>query len=113
QLHQLGGVLQLTAGSIDVAATRTANERRNSRSYEHALKRQHAVVRRRGEGNLRAGIERDQVYFGAQSANQVHHLAGVLNAIVDTVEQNILEGQALAIAERELAQRRHQLLDGP
>src|ERR1035438_3625664 len=91
-LHQFRCALELPAGGVDVAAAGTADERRDASSREHALKRQHALLRRRRERNFRAGIQRDQVYLGPQTTNQVNHLAGVLNAIVDPAEQDVLEG---------------------
>src|SRR5208337_5336037 len=61
QLDQFRSVLELAAGGIDIASARATDERRNSRPGEHILKRQHTFLRRHREGNLRSGIQSNQV----------------------------------------------------
>jgi hypothetical protein len=96
-------VLELAASGVDIAAARTAHEGGNSGSRQHALEGEYAIVGRRGKGNLRTWIQGDQIYFGPQTANQVNHLSRVLHLIVNPSEQDVLESQPLAVAEREVA----------
>src|SRR5271157_5927178 len=98
QLHQLRRVLELAASGVDVAAPRSPNEGRDARSGEYALKCEYSLLRRRRERNLRPGIQGNQIYFGPQTADELHHLSRVLRVIVHAAQQNIFEGEPLAIA---------------
>src|SRR5208337_1453339 len=70
QLDQFHGVLELTAGGIDIASARATDEGWNSRPGQHLLKRQHAFLRWHREGNLRSGVQCNQVDLGPQAADE-------------------------------------------
>src|SRR5271157_5103398 len=113
QLHQLRRVLELAASGVDVAAPRSPNEGRDARSGEYALKCEYSLLRRRRERNLRPAIQRDQVNFGAQTADELNHFARVLHVVVQATQQDVLKGEPLAIAQWELPKRSHKLFDRP
>src|SRR5271157_2678491 len=83
KLHQLGGVLELTASGVNVAPARAADESRNAGLHQDALKCQHTIGIWGVERNFGAGIQRDQVHLRAQSANQVDNRPRVLRVVVD------------------------------
>src|SRR5271157_1887400 len=113
QLHQLCRVFELATGGVNIAAAWTTDKRRNSCSGEYALKCEYPLLLRRREGNLWSRIQRDQVHFGAQAADKLHHLACVLHVVVNAAQQNIFEGEPLAIAQWKLPKRSHKLFDRP
>src|SRR5258708_5373828 len=108
-----GHALELAAGGVDVAPTRAADECRHSAGHQNPLKILHLLVRGRGEGNVGAGIERNQVDLGAQAVHQVEQFTRVLWLVVLTRQQDILKREALARTQRKLTRGGEQLLQVP
>src|SRR5271166_6287279 len=113
QLYQFGGVFELAAGGVDVASARTAEEGGDSGGDEDGLEGEDAVWAGHEVRELGAGIEGDEVDLGAESADEVDEIAGVGRVVVEAAEEDVLEGETLAVAEREVAQGGEKLLDGP
>src|SRR5215467_335135 len=88
---QFGGALELAAGSKDVAPARAADERRNACGNQDLLEGLNSLVGRRVEGNIRPGIEGDQVYFRAQPFEERCQFARVLLGIIDAGQQHVLK----------------------
>ena len=105
--------LQLAAGGVNVAPTRTPNECGHAGSNQYLLKLQHAVLGRSLKCNPRAGVQRNQVHFRSYSADQFTKFASVLRRIVHAVEENIFESQSLPVSQWEITRSRHQLLQVP
>ncbi len=63
--------------------------------------------------NFGTGIECDQVYLGTDPSQQLDYLTRILAAVVHALDQDVLEGQPLARAQRELARGGHQSLKRP
>src|SRR5271157_2041549 len=91
QLHQLRRVLELATGGVDVAATWPPDEGWDARSCKHALEGEYSLLRRRRERNLRTRIQRDEVHFGAQTADELNHLARMLHVVVQATQQDVLK----------------------
>ena len=53
-------------------------------------------------------IEGDEVDLAGHPFNQLHDAAGIVEAVVHILQHHILERDAVAVAERELAQRLHE-----
>src|SRR5271157_5383190 len=99
QLHQLGRVLELATGGVDVAAPWSPDVGGDSRSGEDVLKRQDSLLRRSRERNFWPRIQRDQVHLGPQTSDELNHFARVLHVVVQATQQDVLKGEPLAIAQ--------------
>ena len=62
-----------------------------------------------GVGDAGAGVPDDEVDLGAHAREQREHLARVLGLVVDAAEQDVLEGDPLAGAQRDGADGLEQL----
>src|SRR6266481_2175223 len=107
------GAFELATGSVDVASARTTDERRNPGFDKCALERLDPLFRRRAKVDPRPRIERNQIHFAADAANQFHHFSRMGHAVIGLIEQDVLKGKALTIAEREVARGLHQHLQVP
>src|SRR2546429_2807033 len=89
---------QLSAGGVDVAPARASDEGVDAFGFEYPLERPHALFRRRAIGQLVRGVVRDEVYFGAElmSVEKACQPPRVLVRIINAVEQDVLEREALA-----------------
>ena len=61
--------------------------------------------------NSGPGIQRDQIQFCPQAANQLHHLARMVGGVVDSVQQHVFECQLFTVAAG-IPGRGHQLFPG-
>src|SRR5580658_11069985 len=84
--------LQLAAGGENVAASRAPDEGRNSCFYQDALELKHPLLIWRSVGQLRPGIQRDQIDFCSYAAHQLHHFARLLGSIVHVRQKHIFKG---------------------
>jgi len=94
-------VLELAASGVDVASAGKADERRDSRGDEDGLEGENALGVGHGVRDLGAGVESDEVDLGAEPADEVDDFAGLGRVVVDAAKQDVLKGEALAVAERE------------
>src|SRR5215469_9509879 len=97
--------LELTAGCVDVTSTRTSDKGWYIGIPENFLKRCHSSFRRSLKTDSGTGIQRNQIHFCANAAEQLYHLARILGGIVLFVEQNVFEGQSLSLSQRKFACR--------
>ena len=96
---ELDGSLELSAGSIDIAAARTADESRDPSIDEYSLKLCDLFFFRRPELNTRPRIQRDQIQLGSNTANQFNDLTCIPFGVVLAREQDVFEGNSLARAQ--------------
>src|SRR5438045_7652593 len=89
---------ELAAGGVDVAPARAAHEGADALGFEHGLEGRDAFLRRGAVGQLVRRVVRDEVDFGAQAmaVEKTREAARVFVRVVDTVEHDVLEGEALA-----------------
>jgi hypothetical protein len=87
---------QLAAGSVNVSAARTPDERWDSSGHKDRLKLEHAFMNGHGEGNTRPGVERNQVHLAGNVFDPGRDLASVFRAVIHPFKQNVFERQPLA-----------------
>ena len=105
--------LQLSARSINISAARTTHKRRNACLDQQVFECLDALLCRRTELDARPGIERDEIYFAADTAQQFNHFSGVSSGIIHVAEQNVFKRDAFTVAEREVARGLHQHFQVP
>src|ERR1039458_7854983 len=87
--------LELPAGGVDIQPSRLAHET-GQPAADDALEARHPLGEWRGVRDSRPGIEGNQVDFGVEVSQELDHTARVGIAIVDAMEQHVLEGELLA-----------------
>src|SRR5207237_8728065 len=108
----LGPVLdlpgKLTAGGVDILATRLADGGDQSGVLKDPLKSDDAIARAGAVLGVRKRIERNQIQFARHVANQGHELAGLLGSVVDVIEHHVFEGDKVTWRELAVTQARRQ-----
>src|SRR5579863_1905028 len=107
------GSLQLAAGGVDVAPPWTTDKRGYARSEQYLPKLGYLVLRRSLKCNHRAGVQRDQIYFGAHATDQLPEFASALRGIVHSLHENVFESQVLPVPERKITGSGQQFLQIP
>src|SRR5690606_34391053 len=113
---ELSGLLverQLSAGGLDVVATRRPQPALDPGLAQNRDEALDPTIARPPVGGVRVGVEGDHVDVTAKLADQPDQPAGVGVAVVDLAEQHVLEGHSPSAGGRHLADRREQLGDVP
>src|SRR5438445_3242576 len=94
---------ELSASGLDVLPAALADRRADAVRAQDRLEADDAGARARGESGAGELVERDQVHLDAEPVQQADEAAGVGVGIVLAGEEHVLEGDALAARQRELA----------
>src|SRR5437870_3944179 len=94
---------ELPAGGLDVLPAALADGGADPVRAQDRLEAEDAGARARGEAGAGERVERDQVHLDAQPVQQADEAAGVRVGVVLALEQHVLEGDALAARQRQLA----------
>src|SRR6266542_2720761 len=91
--RELGGRLlpQLSARRADVLTLAPAHGGGDTRTQQDRLERQDSRERWTAEAGPLPVVERDQVHLGANPAQEADEPPGVLEGVIDLVEQHVLE----------------------
>src|SRR6266478_3536989 len=93
------GALELAAGGVDVAAAGAADVGGDAGGHDAFLEGGDAGLRGLVEGHVGAGVPDDEVDLAAHVPDQGDEFVGVLERVVDAAEENVLEGDPLAVAQ--------------
>ena len=113
QLYQFGGVFELAAGGVDVASAGTADEGRDSALVSTDWKASTRSVSGMEKGISGPGLRAMRLTLARSPRMRSTSSRACVGVVVEAAEQDVFEGEALAVAEREVAQGGEQLLDGP
>src|SRR5438093_1279479 len=94
---------ELPAGSLDVLPAALADGGADPVRAQDRLETEDAGARARGEPGARERVEGDQVHLDAKPVQQADETAGVRVGIVLAGEEHVLEGDALAARQRQIA----------
>src|SRR5881296_1141654 len=94
---------ELSASGLDVLPAALADRRAHAVCTQDRLEAEDAGARARGEPGVRERVEGDQVHLDAKPVQQVDEAAGIRVGIVLAREEHVLEGDALAARQRQLA----------
>ena len=89
---------ELAARSVDVVPSRLADRRHDARLVEAAAERENLLALGLAQVRLREGIEGNQVELARHvfTAHEFDEFVGLLKAIVDAAEHDVLEGDEVA-----------------
>ena len=115
RLNFVDGSLQLAASGVDVSAPRPAQKGGNTARDESLLKGRHLLWRGHRVANPGTGIPGDQIHLHRHgcTARQRDQLVCMLQAVVHTAQQYVLEGDAFPRPQRQLASRLDDFIDLP
>src|SRR5262249_47651402 len=102
------GLAELAAGRADVLALAPADRGRDAGVEQDRLEREDPRQRRPPEPGPRPVVERGQVAFGLDPAEQAHQPLRVVDGVVDVLEHDVLEEHALARSQRVALDGGHQ-----
>src|SRR5580692_3822346 len=95
------GAFELAAGGVDVAAAGPADVGGDAGGHDTFLEGGDAGLRGLVEGHVGAGVPDDEVDLAPHVPDQGDEFVGVVERVVDAAEENVLEGDPLAVAERD------------
>src|SRR3979411_337921 len=95
------GALELAAGGVDIAAAGAADVGGDAGGHDAFLEGGDSGLRGLVEGHIGAGVPDDEVDLAAHVADQGDQFLGVLERVIDASEKNVLEGDPLAVAQRD------------
>src|SRR6266700_821922 len=110
QLHR---AFELAASGIDITTTGLPDVCRHTGANQNFLKLSYAQFFRCCELDPGAGVQSNQIDLGFYPTDEFRQLARVCVGIVDSPQQDILKGQALAVPQRKFSGRSEQLFQIP
>src|ERR1700722_8509686 len=100
--------LELAASGVNVPTPRPPYKGWNSRIPQNLLKCRHALLPRSLEVNSRARIQRNQIHFAPQPAQQLRNLSCIPRLVIHATKEHVFECDPLSRAQRKISRSRNQ-----